>query len=135
MIVMTAVDDRMGMFFNGRRQSQDRVLRARILERCAGKVLWMNAYSARQFGEAAKAARVDEDFLTKAAPGEYCFAENVLPDPLQAEAVILYRWNRAYPGDFFFDWDLSGWVKKESRDFAGYSHEKITEEVYIREED
>ena len=37
MIVIACVDDRMGMLFNRRRQSQDAALRQRLLERAAGR--------------------------------------------------------------------------------------------------
>ena len=48
MILIVCVDDHNGMMFNHRRQSQDRVLRADILELTGGKKLWMNAYSRKQ---------------------------------------------------------------------------------------
>ena len=48
MILIVCVDDHNGMMFNHRRQSQDRVLRADILELTDGKKLWMNAYSLRR---------------------------------------------------------------------------------------
>ena len=44
MIVIACVDDKMGMLFNHRRQSQDSVLRKRILQITAGKILWMSRY-------------------------------------------------------------------------------------------
>lgn len=37
MIVICVMDDHGGMLFNHRRQSQDRILRARILQRIQGK--------------------------------------------------------------------------------------------------
>ena len=40
MIVIACVDDRMGMLFNRRRQSQDAALRQRLLERAAGRPVW-----------------------------------------------------------------------------------------------
>ena len=49
-----------------------------------------------------------------------------------AETIVLYRWNRAYPADVKFTMP-QGFALKESRDFAGSSHEKITREEYIRE--
>ena len=79
MIVILAIDDRGGLLFNGRRQSQDKRLRERILELTDGKVLWMNSYSRRQFGEAVSASNIaiDEAFLSKAERGDYCFVENM----------------------------------------------------------
>ena len=46
------------------------------------------------------------------------------------EQVILYRWNRDYPADVRFTLDLSGFRLRQRVDFAGSSHEKITEEIY-----
>lgn len=135
MIVITCIDDDMGMLFNNRRQSKDSVLRARILDKSAGHKLWMNHYSAKQFeGDETPQVNVEEDFLLEATPGDYCFVET---QPLQAyekwiEKLILYRWNRKYPSDLKFDLDLRGWKLLESTDFPGNSHDKITEEVYVK---
>ena len=49
MKIIVCVDNQNGMMFNHRRQSQDRVLRKRILELTGGEKLWMNAYSQKQF--------------------------------------------------------------------------------------
>lgn len=49
MIVILCVDYNGGTMFNHRRQSQDRLLRDRILRLTAGTRLWMNHYSAKQF--------------------------------------------------------------------------------------
>ena len=54
MIVIVALDDRGGMMFNHRRQSQDKVLRERVLKVTAGKKLWMNHYTEKQFPSAHK---------------------------------------------------------------------------------
>ena len=56
MIVMVCVDDKNGMMFNKRRQSQDRVLRQHMLELAGDKKLWMNAYSRKQFPKKMRAA-------------------------------------------------------------------------------
>ena len=50
----------------------------------------------------------------------------------EMQKIILYRWNRVYPADLYFDIDLKNWHIKESNDFAGSSHDKITEEVYVK---
>ena len=133
MILIVCVDDAGGLCFNRRRQSQDRVLRARMLARWGR--LWMNVYTAGQFGPG-DAVAVDEDFLEKAGPGEACFAEG--PEAVEAleraEKLVLYRWNRRYPSDCRFPLDLEerGWHLEAAAEFAGSSHEKITEEVYTR---
>lgn len=134
MIIMAAVDDRMGMLFHNRRQSQDKVLREHILTLTEGKELWMNEYSAKQFAGAEERLTVSEEFLAEAGPGAFCFVENVsLAEVLpRVERVVLFRWNRAYPGDFFFDLPLTdgSWKITQTEDFVGSSHECITMEVF-----
>lgn len=138
MIVMVCVDDNNGMMFNRRRQSQDRVLRQRMLELTGEKKLWMNAYSRGQFsvGDESRIA-VLEDGIQNIQQGEYCFLED--QDPVQykdqIEELILFRWNRTYPADLHCTLELSNWKLKETEEFTGYSHEKITQERYGREED
>ena len=149
MKIIVCVDNQNGMMFNHRRQSQDRVLRKRILELTGGKKLWMNAYSQKQFlqgnmpkeqeqsGQLGQSGQIqaDEAFLEKAGPGEYCFVEDkdVVPYESRIEEVILCHWNRDYPADVFFEVDLSKWRLEERKDFSGYSHEKITKEIYNRQ--
>ena len=134
MIVIVAVDDRGGMMFNHRRQSQDRILRERVLALSADSKLWMNHYSEKQFDNAADYPQINvsDDFLSEAGPGEYCFVETepVAPYLKWIEGLIIYRWNRRYPGDQKFDLLLDGWCLKSTTDFPGSSHEKLTEEVY-----
>ena len=108
MILVAVVDDRMGLCFHGRRQSQDKRLREKILTLFAGKTLWMNGYSAKQFAKDAGADAIcvaEEDFLTQAGKGEICFVENISAASAaeRVEQVYLFHWNRAYPGDLFFD--------------------------------
>ena len=137
MILIAVVDDSGGMMFNRRRQSQDRVLREKILSLTEKSCLWMNDYTAKQFADYAAKIHADNDFTQKADAGEYCFVENTSVSACadRIEKVILFKWNRAYPADFFFDLDLSApeWKLLETEDFPGFSHEKITKEVYVHE--
>ena len=93
----------------------------------------MNSYSAKQFEEPVKIT-VDDEFISKAGPGEYCFLEGAGAAAAEgnAEKIIIYKWNRLYPADVRFDIDLDGWKLKKTAEFAGSSHEKITKEVYIK---
>ena len=50
----------------------------------------------------------------------------------EIEKVILYHWNRDYPADTYFDLDLTDWKITRTEEFPGFSHDKITEEVYCR---
>lgn len=134
MILIACVDDNLGMAFNRRRQSQDRVLRERMLERVGGAPLWMRPYSARQFGPLPPNVRPAEDFLERAGAGEYAFTELDAPGRWvrKIEGILLYRWGRSYPADLTFDLSLEGFAFQSSLDFAGSSHPEITEEIYIR---
>lgn len=136
MIIIAAVDDNLGMMFNNRRVSQDRILRQKIFEITQGSKLWMNSYSWKQFAnDDVKNIIVNDSFLSEAISGEYCFVENssVAQHSKYVEKIILFKWNRNYPSDFSFDLTLSNWILNETCDFAGSSHEKITMEVYSNE--
>ncbi|MGI5948655.1 MAG: ribonuclease Z [Lachnospiraceae bacterium] len=135
MIIVFCIDDKNGMMFNGRRQSQDRILREKILADAENSKIWMNSYSAKLFSDVDPGRiQVDEDFLEKAGNGEVCLVENVDVTPYleKAEEIILYKWNRTYPADTWFDTDLTNWKMVETIEFVGSSHEKITKERYRR---
>ena len=128
------MDDRGGMLFNRRRQSQDRVLRGDLLALAAGRPVWMNGYSLGQFGPETGDLRTAEDCLDRAGKGELCFVETTDPAPWleRMEGLVLYRWNRRYPADLYCTLPLEDFVLEERREFAGSSHECITREVYRR---
>ena len=135
MTLIICADDRGGMAFNRRRQSQDRIVREHILADAAGGRLWMSPYSARQFGpEQAEHISADEDFLDKAGEGDACFVEHSDPAAAldRADRLIVYRWNRTYPFDLAVTLPPEGWTLAGTEEFPGHSHEKITKEVYTR---
>ena len=135
MKVIVCVDDKGGVMFNHRRQSQDRILRERILEMTAGRTLWMNSYSAKMFGNLPSIA-VAEDFLDRADESDFCFVENIsiAGHEYAVKEIILFKWNRSYPHDLDLDIDLTDptWRLVSREDFPGNSHEKLTMEVYER---
>ena len=135
MILIVCLDDKNGMAFNGRRQSQDARGRERLLALAGEAPLWMNAASAKLFGEAPN-IRVAEDFLEQAAPGEYAFAElpPLAPYARKAERIVALRWNRVYPADKKLDIPLKPglWNLVKAEDFPGSSHETLTLEIYER---
>ena len=138
MIVFIAVDDANGMLFNKRRQSQDSMLREHMLALCGEKPLFVTPYTAKQFSAEQQAQlRIEENPLEAASGGDFCLIETLplLPYAEKIEKVFLYKWNRRYPADFFFDIPLSAptWRLEETEDFAGSSHDQITKEVYIHE--
>ena len=135
MKIIVCLDDRNGMLFAGRRQSMDRVLRQQALALAGEQPLWMNGYSAGQFGAEVK-IRVDEAFLDHAPEDAWCFVENtdVLPYLNQVKTVVIFRWNRVYPRDTYFPMNelTARWKLVETFAFPGSSHERITQERYER---
>lgn len=137
MNVIACVDNAGGIGFNHRRQSMDSAVRDRILSITKGSRLWMNHYSAGQFDlSMAPQINADENFLSEAAAGEFCFVEiqPIGPYANWVEHVIIFRWNRDYPADTFFDIDVTGsnWNLCHQEEFQGNSHDRITMEVYRR---
>ena len=131
MKLIFCLDDRNGMMFNQRRQSQDRILRARILSYLGDSRLFMSEYSAKQF-EKSDNIVVNDKYLKKAKANDFCFIEDGDFDLGNADEIIIYRWNRHYPADKYFTANISslGFELYSSEDFEGSSHEKITEEKY-----
>ena len=72
--------------------------------------------------------------FSEAKEGDICFfeLEHITEHAHKAQGYIIYRWNRKYPSDKKFPFDLSkkGFALCQSFDFCGSSHEKITEEVW-----
>ena len=130
---IVCLDEENGMSFFGRRQSMDRILRENAMALAGGR-LWMNSYSARQFADFPEGICVAEDFLAKAPADAWCFVEiaDLAPFLPEATHVAVYRWNRLYPADVRFpiaNFETK-WRLLSTREFAGSSHDRITEEVY-----
>lgn len=136
MNVVVCLDDRLGMTFNGRRQSRDRVLCEDVIKDAAGGTLLMAEFSKNLFLPMDAPFICAEDFLDMAKEGDTCFVEN---RPLSSyadkiERLVIYRWNRHYPSDMTFDIipEGEGFRLVETKEFAGSSHEKITKEIYVK---
>lgn len=134
MHIIVCIDRHGGMRFNRRRQSRDAAVCARILQRAAGGRLWMSPESLRLFASETPEIRADAAFRDAAQPEDYCFVEDpaLLPRKEEIETLILYHWNRDYPADTYFPLSLDDFTLAEQTEFAGRSHERITEEVYHR---
>ena len=131
--IIICIDKNSGMSFLGKRQSQDRVLREKVLEITSGSRLLMNPCSAKQF-ENTESIIVDDDFLNNANQGDFCFVEDREVTTENVESFYIFNWNRKYPGDLFFNVDLKaeGFKKIKKEEFQGNSHDKITLEIYSR---
>lgn len=136
MKLIVCLDDKGGLLFNRRRQSRDRRLVADVLEMARGKRLYCAPFSATLFEGQTEAVVFDESFLSLAEDEDFCFAEEgpFLPWLGRIHMLILYRWNRTYPADVYFDLnpEAQGFTLRERTDFPGHSHETITKEVYLR---
>lgn len=133
MKIIACVDNQMGMMFNHRRQSQDRNVRKKILK--ITNCLFMNKYSSTLWKNDILVTMESEKFLMLASVDDYCFVENVLLKEYQDEIdeIILFCWNREYPADFYLDIDLSCFHLVNQEDFAGSSHDIITQKIYRRD--
>ncbi len=129
MKLIVCLDDNNGMMFNKRRQSRDKNLIADILELCRGKKLYINSYSSKLFPE--NTAIVTDNPENDAADS-YCFAENFQVNAEDVSEIIVYKWNRLYPADTYFNIDLENWILTDTAEFKGTSHDKITREIYTR---
>ena len=141
MIVYIAVDDENGMLFNNRRQSQDRIMRENMLQDCVGSKLWVAEYSKKFFVDengniTPDNVVVDDDFLEKAGENDHCYVEkgDISPWMDKIDTIVLYKWNKRYPADTYFDISLldSNWKKFSLNHFTGSSHDKIFKEVWKR---
>lgn len=136
MILILCLDDQGGILFNNRRQSRDRTVIKRILDLTKEKRLWMKEYSSKLFCNEENLS-IDESPLKKAQKNDYVFWEEDFPyqEKNKIKGIIIYNWNRKYPGDVFFDIDFAkaNWNLKSVSEFAGTSHESVREEIYSNE--
>ena len=122
MVLIVCLDDSNGMMFNNRRQSKDCEIRKNMLSMIGESKLWMSEYSKSQFEE-------EFNYCDDINEADYVFVENFKDiSSVDFEKIIVYRWNRKYPGDMFFD--LGNRQLISSEEFKGNSHDKITKEVY-----
>ena len=133
MNIFVCLDEVGGMTFNKRRQSSDRVIREDILQTIGENKLYVNSYTAKQFEEDNRLL-IDDNCIGNTKPGDYLFLENIPVSNYisEIESIIVYRWQRKYPADFFFDIDLTSddWQLSSSEELKGYSHETIIKEIY-----
>lgn len=129
MKIIVCLDDNGGMLFNERRQSRDRIVCEDIINSLNGEKLFISAFSELLFDGFLDRISVCEDFLQK---GNICFVENQSLSQCNADEVVVYKWNRVYPADFYCDIDFSKYSLSDQTEFEGYSHEKITKQNYIK---
>ncbi len=134
MHLITCADDRLGMMFNHRRLSKDRAVAERVLAITAGRPLYLSSYSLGFFSDVGSGENfvVTPDCLTEAGPDTYCFAEDgdfsAVEDNIQT--LTLFRWNRHYPSNRKLSLNWETFKLRVVEEFSGFSHEKISKEVY-----
>ena len=129
MTVYLCLDDRGGLLYNGRRLSRDAVLLADMAA-MVPDVLTIDPFSEKLIREA------EIPYVLPPETAEDFFAEDVPAEEILAQTakIVIYRWNRLYPADVRWEPDLAamGFAPRETTEFPGRSHEKITREVYER---
>lgn len=132
MTLVVCLDDQLGMMFNRRRQSRDRILIAELLAHVGERRLVVSPYSAPLFPADTPNLTVADDPCAAADEASLAFVEDT--DPLSrwddVTELLVYRWNRVYPADRRFQGDLTGFRLTETTEFVGSSHDKITKEVW-----
>lgn len=132
MIAVVCIDDNGGMLFNNRRLSRDRILIEDLINTADGRKIYIEPFSETLFNGKESDVLVTDDCLSGAGEDDYCFVENknISAYRNKIKGLIIYKWNRKYPSDLKFDFDLSDYKLNEVSEFAGSSHEKITKEIY-----
>ena len=132
MIAVVCIDDNGGMLFNNRRLSRDRILIEDLIKTADGRKIYIEPFSETLFNGKENYVLVTDDCLSGAGEDDYCFVENknISAYRNKIKGLIIYKWNRKYPSDLKFDFDLSDYKLNEVSEFGGSSHEKITKEIY-----
>lgn len=131
MKLIVCVDNRGGMAFNHRRQSRDRVLTEDIVKNVGDARLVLSPYSLSLFDGYVLDIAVSSDPFADAGENDFCFVETASPtSDADVSELILYHWNRDYPSDTPFLLDTAAFLLVSTVDFVGFSHEKITKEVW-----
>ena len=129
MTLYICLDDRSGLQFNKRRQTRDAAVLEDIRSQCTGSLL-IEPFSEKLIREA------EIPYVLPPETGNDYFAENIPSEEIleMTSRIVIYRWNRHYPSDIRWEPDLAalGFALKETAEFPGKSHEKITREVYER---
>lgn len=130
MNIIVCLDNKNGMMFNNRRQSRDKYIINDIKKTIGNNDIYIfDEYSNSLFENSINTVLYDG--ITDNA---YFFAENIHLKQFEdrTEQLIVYRWNKVYPADFFLDINLSNYKKIKSEDFCGNSHKIITKEIYVK---
>lgn len=127
MIAATSLENKNGRSFFGKRLSSDR----EILKKLASisTEICTDEYSYSHIPDELK-SYFHVLSNTEDLNGKQIYWTEIGDIPKKADKLIIFRWNRDYGADKFYDPIENGWILVSSEDFPGYSHEKITMETY-----
>ena len=128
MTIILCLDDKNGLSFNNRRQNRDRIVIEDIIQ---NNNVYILEHSACLFAEHS----VNKVNNVSDLPNDAVYFHEIT-DPKniidQFDTVIIYRWNRHYPSDVKFEFTMNNYKKIHEEEFVGFSHDKITKEVYTK---
>ncbi len=134
MTVFVCIEERGGMLFMKRRLSKDRELTADIIKSVGDGILYISDFSESLFADSDISVMSVSNPLESAGENDFVFIENLgLSESINnVKRLIIYNWNRKYPFDLSLDINPLefGFSLKEVYEFKGYSHDKITKEIY-----
>ncbi|WP_426348663.1 hypothetical protein ACPWSR_13025 [Alloiococcus sp. CFN-8] len=136
MNVIICLDDSNGMMFNKRRQSRDSKVIEDISKMIGEEILYISSYSEILFKSSPINYVITDNPLVTENCLSHCFIEDKIIDISNKDITqfTIYRWNRKYPGDLFFNSNLkeNGFQLVSITEFVGTSHECIGKEVWQR---
>lgn len=130
MKLIVCVSNNNGMMFNQRRQSRDKELIRKILEITDGKLV-IHPYSKTLFQENVEVKDNPLDMNDK-----YVFIEDpsLIKDDMEFDEIIICKWNRDYPADQYFVYDMMQYDLISIETIVGNSHDEIQIEKYVLEQ-
>lgn len=137
MNICVCVDDAMGMSFFGKRLSRDKAMTEKLLSHTEYDKILISEYSAPLFSDTNDArVCVTSDEYASCTERDICFfeLEHITEYADKIEQIIIYKWNRKYPSDKKFPFSPAdkGFTLTSTHDFAGNSHDNITEEIWTK---
>ena len=150
MTIIACVDLRMGLSFNGKRQTRDKLVVKHILNNCDPKLgLTVTPRSGRYIMDSMKSLdeeltiplHIVPELTPENAQSSDIFIETGTPDSISelldmADHVILYVWNTTYlyTEQFPDIQNQSVWTLTHAELMEGSSHDEVTIQLYERNE-
>ena len=125
--IILCTDKENGRLFFGKRTATDAEVRKHIL--ALDDKIFVDNYTAGQFKETEDKSKLCiVDSPARIADGTAFIEKEDVPE--DADRIIIFRWDKKYPADKYFDFSFAGWHKTKNEKFQGYAHDKVTMEVW-----